>query len=145
MVFLGTAGWYFFTERIIESHWFFGEVGWRTALAFALPLTVAGLGGHALLEWKGRRATTLVFILLGIVPILVGVVVAVSAESLTVLTGPVLAAINEVAIADFPRDVERAAPPAFWFWQVMTFVAVIRLVVANFQQKKELREASDLR
>ena len=154
MVLLGAIGWFFFTKRIIESHWFFGEVGWKTALAFALPLTIAGLGSHALFELKGRRAATFAFILLGILPILVGVVMAVSSESLTVpaiwvgaispLTGPVLAAINEVMIADFPRDVERASPAAFWFWQAIAFIAVIRLVVANFQQKKELREASDI-
>lgn len=88
------------------------------------------------------------------VPILVGVVMSVSSDSLRVpaiwvgaaspLTGPVLAAINEVIIADFPRDVERAAPPAFWFWQVILFFAVIRLALANRQQKKALRQASDL-
>ena len=65
MIGLGTAGWYFFTERIIESKWFFGEVGLRSAFAFALPLVVGGLGAHALLEWKGRRFATLVFILSG--------------------------------------------------------------------------------
>ncbi|MGJ8726210.1 MAG: hypothetical protein ACSHYB_16760 [Roseibacillus sp.] len=153
MIFLGTAGWYLFTERIIESRWFFGEVGLGSALAFALPLVIGGLGSHALLEWKGRRFATLVFILVGLVPILVGVVMAVSSDSLHVpaiwvgaaspLTGPVLAAINEVTIADFPLDVERASPSAFWFWQVILFFVVVRLMLANRLQKRMLRVASD--
>lgn len=150
MVVLGTVGWYFFTERIIESHWFYGEVGLRTGLAFLLPLAVGGLGAHALLEWKGRRFASLIFILVGLVPILVGVVMAVSSEPLRVpaiwvgaaspLSGPILAAINEVTIADFPRDVERAAPAAFWFWQVLLLLGTMRLLLANRAQKKQLRE-----
>ena len=154
MIVAGTGGWYFFTKSIIESHWFYGEVGIRSAFAFALPLVVGGLGAHALLEWKGRRFATLVFILGGIVPILVGVVMAVSSDSLRVpaiwvgaaspLTGPVLAVINEVQIADFPLDVERASPSAFWFWQLLLLIVVIRLVLANGKQKNGLREASEL-
>lgn len=50
MIALRTAGWYFFTERIIESHWFYGEMGLQSALAFTLPLVIGGLGTHALLE-----------------------------------------------------------------------------------------------
>lgn len=150
MILLGTVGWFSFTEKIIESHWFYGELGFKALMAFALPLAVAGLGGHALLEWKGRRAMTLLCILLGIVPILVGVVMSVSSESLWVpaiwlgaaspFTGPVLAAINEVGIADFPRDIERASPPAFWFWQAILLVGALYLVRANRQQKKALRQ-----
>ncbi|WP_411846280.1 hypothetical protein AAFN60_01030 [Roseibacillus persicicus] len=152
MILLGTIGWFVFTKNIIESHWFFGEVKVFSAVAFALSLVTAGFGWQAILEWKGRRAGTLVFILLGVVPILIGVVMAVSNEALRVpaiwigsispLAGPVLAAINEVSIADFPRDVERAAPPAFWFWQCLLLFGAVRLIASSRQQKKALREVS---
>ena len=153
MVCLGTAAWFVFTKKIIESDWFFGSLNPQSLVAFALPLFIGGMGCHAILECKGRRVMTLVFILVALLPVLVALVMAVSNESLWVpaiwvaaaspLTGPVLAAINEVSIAEFSRDIERAAPSAFWFWQVILSVLVLRLQLTNLQMKKVLRKASE--
>lgn len=154
MVLLGTGGWFFFTERIIESHWFYGNVSLSIFLAYLLPLAIGGLGFQALLEGKGHRVATLFFILLGVLPVLAAVVMSVTSATLQVLaiwvgglsplSGPVLAAINAVTIADFPRYVERIAPAVFWFWQALMFVGVCRLLLVNHRQKSILREQAGL-
>jgi hypothetical protein len=153
MIVLGTTGWFVFTRNVVESHWFFGSVDILTAGAFALPLVTAGLGWQALLEWKGQRAAVLVCILLGVVPVLIAVVMAASSQALHVpatwlgsaspLVGPILATISEIEIATFPRDIERAAPPAFWFWQSLLLVAAVRFIFASRKKKRLLRETGE--
>ncbi len=138
----GAAGWWIFTRSVTESRWFPGfEIQQQVIFAFALAYATGALGFHALLEWRGIRTVALCAILVGVVPIMMGAImaaidnrligVAVWLAAISPLIAPFLAGEATISIANLPYEVFRALPRAFWFWQgvalLMTVVFVLRL------------------
>ena len=143
----GTAGWFIFTKFVIESHWFPGLELSLTALgAFALVFMTAGMGFHALLESRGGRVVGLVAILGGALPVLVGAVVIAINDNFLVpvawmvgispASAPVYASITTVPFADLLRDLARAIPRAFWFFQGAALLVTLWLLVDLRRSRK---------
>ncbi len=103
-----------------------------------------------MLEGKGKRTTGLAAILFGVVPVMVGTVLAVSSDRLAVaatwLIGvcpaiwPVFAGAVLVPNDDIPRQVVRALPNAFWFWQGVWVLAVGWLLVGLWKTRRAIAE-----
>lgn len=139
MVLMGAGGWYWFAKSVVGSHWFGATpLPLTSLLAFALSLATAGFGFQAILEGKGGRPLTLSIIILGVVPLLVGTVIANSNENLVPVAtwitgispaaGTVYAVGSTIPIVDMTRDLVRAMPRAFWFWQALSAMVVINLL-----------------
>jgi hypothetical protein len=148
MVAAGTAGWYLFTKSVLESHWFPGSEVTPTALAaFALVFVTGGLGFHALLESRGGRTVGLAAILAGALPVLVAAVILAVNDRFLVpatwlagsspATGPVYASISVLPLADTPRDLARAIPRAFWFYQGLALMVSAWLLVDLRRSRRE--------
>lgn len=139
--------------------WFPGRNVTILALpSFALVFLTGGLGFHALLEGRGERAVGLAVILAGVVPVMAGsVLLAISdrfAASAIWLIGispasaPVYASATMLPYPELPRDLARALPRAFWFFQAVALLITLRLI-ANLRRaryaiaaKTELNEKS---
>ncbi|MDG2399709.1 MAG: hypothetical protein P8M04_03970 [Akkermansiaceae bacterium] len=125
---MGAAGWFIFGRTLIESHWY-PELSLLvvTPMAMFSILLCGGLGMAALLESVGRKVTGLVVILGGILPVMLGVILAVSSDDSIALavwlagicpvSWPVYGSGVFLSEEGMPRDVARAVPNAFWFWQ----------------------------
>jgi hypothetical protein len=151
MILMGAAGWFWFTKELVESDWFGGTVmPIQGGGAFLLALTTAGFGFQALLEGKGVRATFLCGILIGVAPILVGTVLAVSSEKLFPLAiwimgispaaGPLYATGSVIPLADFDGDFMRGLPRAFWFWQAAAALLALDLLWSLRGSRKAIAE-----
>lgn len=153
LVMIGMAawGWDVFARTLIDSRWFPGYdlAPWAFG-CFALVLATGGLGFSAMLEGRGKRATGLAAILFGVAPVMVGTVLAVSSDRLaaaaTWLIGvcpaiwPVFAGAVLVPNDDMPRQVVRALPNAFWFWQGVGVLAVGWLLVELWKTRRAIAE-----
>ncbi|MEM7146297.1 MAG: hypothetical protein AAF591_14255 [Verrucomicrobiota bacterium] len=138
----GAAGWILFTRAIVESRWFPGtEISPITTIAFILVFFTGGIGFQTLLESKGARTTVLVAILLGVVPLLLGSVLATISAKLTALATPAIwiialspvaapsyAAITTLDIVNLPLVIARALPNAFWFSQGIAALITLYLL-----------------
>ncbi|HWB05078.1 MAG TPA: hypothetical protein VG796_18755 [Verrucomicrobiales bacterium] len=137
MALAGGAGWTIFANQLIGSHWFPGQVlpAW-TPVAFATVLLTAGLGAVLVYELWGIKGVFLSAVFIGVVPILVGTILAASASQLSTasvwITGasPLMAPSNAVATVlpdglGIHDPLRLAAPRAFLFWQVVMVFAVI--------------------
>lgn len=132
MALAGAGGWFLFTRGLVESRWFPGhEVPIGVFGLFAAVLLSAGVGYQALLEAKGGRHVVLTAIFVGVVPIMVGAVMAVSPKlapvavwlvGMSPLSLPVYASSSLLSLAELPEGLSRATPRAFQFW---LFVAVL--------------------
>lgn len=140
MVGLATWGWVTFARSLLDSRWFPGyDLAPQAPAIFALVMVTGGLGFAALLEGRGKRAAGLVAIFAGVLPVMVGTVLAVSSDRLvapaTWLVGicpaaaPVFAAAVAVPVDELPREIARAVPNAFWFWQAVATLALGWLLV----------------
>ena len=140
MVMLGTGGWFCFSKSILESHWFSGREMPLTALpAFALVLASGGFGFQAGLERQGRRAVGLAVILVGILPVMIGIVLAATSNHLAIpaiwlagispVMGPIYAAGTTLPIGEMANDFARAVPRAFWFWQTVAGLIALNLIL----------------
>ncbi len=149
----GVAGWFLFTRAVIESRWYPGMEMPGIALgSFTLAFFAAGLGFHALIEGQKGRTVGLTAIFLGIVPLLVGAIIAVSGDGLaapaawligiTPLSSTFYAASATLPVADFPIDMARALPRAFWFWQGIGALVAITLVVKLRQSRKAIAKST---
>jgi hypothetical protein len=125
---MGAAGWFIFGKALIGSHWY-PELSLLvvTPVAMFSILACGGLGMAALLESVGRKVTGLVVILGGILPVMLGVILAVSSDDFVALavwlagicpvSWPIYGSGVFLSEEGMPRDVARAIPNAFWFWQ----------------------------
>jgi hypothetical protein len=154
MVVLGGLGWHAFAEALYGSRWFPGQdVPEAGRWAFLLVMATGGLGFHALLEGKGARATGMAVIFLGLVPLMIGTVVAVISERLAApavwLIGispgaaPVYGATAVLPQVDLPQDLLRAVPRAFWFWQAVGALATVRLIYGLRQSLKKVAKQAE--
>jgi hypothetical protein len=132
MALAGAGGWFLFTRGLVESRWFPGhEVPIGVFGLFAAVLLSAGVGYQALLEAKGGRYVTLTAIFVGVVPVMIGAVMAVSENlapvavwliGMSPLSLPVYASSSLLSLAELPEGLARAMPRAFRFW---LFVAIL--------------------
>lgn len=140
MVLMGAGGWFWFARSVVGSHWFGATpIPSSCLLAFTLSLATAAFGFQAILEGKGPRALTLSIIIVGVVPILVGTVIANSNENLVSVAtwitgmspaaGTVYAVGSTIPVVDMTQDLIRATPRAFWFWQALSVMFVVNLLL----------------
>ena len=136
MAIAGAAGWFIFTQALVESRWFPGHaVPLRTFGYFAAVMLAGGVGFQTLLEAKGGRVIGLTAICLGIVPIMVGVVLAAISDRMIPLGSwligmspaslPVYAAGALLSIAEIPEQAARAIPRAFYFWLLVSTLVML--------------------
>ena len=151
MCIAGIVGTGMFATSIIESKWFPGHnVPVAAWLGYSLMFLTGGLGFHALLESKGGRVTGLAVLLLGIVPIMVGAVVAsvsnrwIGASSwligMSPASAPIYANAAVLSLADLPREVAKSLPSAFWFWQSVFCAGTIWLIAGLRKSRKRIRQ-----
>ena len=156
MALAGAGGWYVFTQALVESRWFPGHaVPLQTLGFFAVVMLSGGMGFHALLEAKGGRFVGLAVILVGIVPLMIGAVLSVSDDRLipaatwlfgiSPASGPVYAAATLLPITELPANLARAVPRAFYFWQAVSLMVAIWLVVRLRGARKSIAESAVIR
>ena len=153
MAAIGSGGWFWFTRSLVESTWF----GTTDMPDFILPvffliIAVGGLGFHALLEGRGKRAVGLAVILIGILPLLVGLTVGATGTALTPLAiwisgcspaaGMVYAAGTLLPISNLPPDFERTIPRVFWFWQAVGFLWTCSLMIKLRRSRMEIARST---
>ena len=132
MAVAGAVGWTIFAQQLMGSHWFAGHhlAGYAGA-TFALILLGAGLASQAILEGWGGQKFFLAVIFAAVLPVMAGGIIgSVGDRSLTPATwlagvspvsAPAYAAASLVSTDYvFPKEVARAIPRAFWFWQGVT-------------------------
>ncbi|MEJ6719580.1 MAG: hypothetical protein QNK82_13890 [Akkermansiaceae bacterium] len=150
---MGTIGWFIFADSLATSHWFPAlSLLAVTPGAMFLILACGGLGLNALLEWIGRKGTGIVVILAGILPIMLGVIFAVSSDEFIApgvwlagicpLSWPIYGSGIFLSQEGMPRDVARAVPNAYWFWQGVAVLTVIWLVTKLRESRKRISELS---
>ena len=153
MAVMGAVGWFIFANALMESHWY-PELSLLvvTPVAMFLVLASGGLGLSALLESVGRKVTGLIAIFVGVLPLMLGVIFAVSSRELITpavwlggicpLTWPVYGSGVFLWQEGMPRDVARALPNAYWFWQGVAVLTVIWLLTKLREARKAISERS---
>lgn len=153
MAVMGGMGWFIFANALIESYWY-PELSLLavTPVAMFLLLACGGLGLSALLESVGRKVTGLVAIFVGVLPLMLGVIFAVSRDDLIApavwlggicpVSWPVYGAGVFLSEEGMPRDVARALPNAFWFWQGVVALTMIWLLTKLREARKGISERS---
>ena len=140
MALAGAGGWFIFTRAVIESRWFPGhDVPLRVAGFFIIAMVSSGLGFHALLEAKGGKVVGLAVIFVGIVPLMLGAILSVSSDRLlpvaswlfgiSPVSGPIYASATLLSISELPANIARAVPRAFYFWQAISVLVTLWLIV----------------
>lgn len=153
MALMGGAGWYVFASSLIDSHWYPALSVIPSTLAVMIVMMLCGgVGLVTMLESIGRKATGLVMILVGIVPVMLGVILTVSSDDLIApgvwlmgicpLSWPVYGSGVFLSQEGMPRDVARAMPNAFWFWQGVAVLTVIWLLTKLREARKKISELS---
>ncbi len=147
MAVIGAVGWMFFARALVESPWFPGTTfpahgGWT----FALVLLGTSLGFQAMLEARGGKWPFLFGIFVGIVPAMVGAVLA-AAQNPFLKASIWLAGVSPFAAPFFaaqtlipvtiPLDVGKTIPQAFWFWQTVNVIVVAGLVFQLWRVRKQ--------
>jgi hypothetical protein len=154
MAMAGAVSWYIFTQALVESRWFPGHVVPLSVLGFfALTLLSAGLGFHALLEAKGGRMVGLTVIFIGIVPLMIGAVMSTSSNRLvpasswiigiSPLSMPSYATSTLLSLSELPENLARSVPRAFYFWQAVSAIVTVWLVLRLRAARKTIAENSD--
>lgn len=150
---MGGVGWYVFASSVVDSHWYpaLSLLPITQGAMFAI-LLIGGLGLLTLLEWIGRKATGIVVILVGVVPVMLGVILSASSDELIApgvwlagicpLSWPVYGSGVFLSQEGMPRDVARAVPNAFWFIQGVAFLTVTWLVMKLREARKRIPERS---
>ena len=159
MVAMAAFGWWTFARVLLESRWFIGYEPTSVALiAMTAVFITGGLGFHALLEGKGKRAAGMATIFGGVVPIFVGTVMAVSSDRLAAasvwlmgicpLSWPIYGSVVAVPNDEIPREIVKALPNAFWFWQGVALLTVLWLLAELWKTRRAIAnhtlERSDL-
>ncbi len=139
MAIVGAAGWFLFTEALVESRWFPGHtVPLSTFGFFAAVLLTGGIGFQSLLEAKGGRTLTLVGIFVGVVPLLAGTVLGTISNRMIPLAAwlvgispvstPFYASGTLLSLSELPVEAARAIPRAFYFWLFVAALTTVWLV-----------------
>ena len=76
MAMIGGLSWFIFSRSLFDSHWFNKSVSWTVAVHFVGVLLAGSLLFQTLLEGKGGRSLALTGIFVGIVPLMIGAVIA---------------------------------------------------------------------
>jgi len=151
MAVVGAAGWTIFSTQLLQSDWFAGHqlVPYASG-AFLLVLLGGGLICQGVLEAWGGQRFFLVCVFGAVLPVMVGGITAsVGTRSLTAATwlagvspvaSPAYAAVVLVPTVEVPREVVRALPRAFWFWQGVTAL-VAGWVVWRLREIRQSRRA----
>ena len=140
MALAGAGGWFIFTRAVIESRWFPGhEVPLHVWGIFTVAMVSCGLGFHALLEAKGGKVVGLAAIFVGVVPLMLGAILSVSSNRLLPAASwliaispasvPIYASATLLSITELPPNVARAVPRAFYFWQAVSVLVTLWLIV----------------
>jgi hypothetical protein len=155
MVAMGAYGWSSFAGMVVDSRWFPQyDLSALSVVTFSLVLLVGGLGFQALLEWKGKRVTGLVVILGGVLPLMLGTILAVSGLVVVAtwiigicpLAWPVSASTLLIPVEDLDlsegkmRGLIRAAPPSFWFWQGVGALVLGWLMSGLWKSRRAIAE-----
>ena len=109
-----------------QSHWFVGSIhSW----IHPAPDTLG----------RGGRSAGLMAILVGLVPIMAGAIVGVISERLAApatwlvgvspLVAPMYVSATVLPVSELPRELIRALPRAFWFWQGVSALVTVWLLV----------------
>ncbi len=140
MAIAGAVGWTVFATQLVGSAWFSGHaLAGYAGPAFAVVLLGAGVTCQAILEnWGGARLFPTV-VLAGVLPVLAAVVVgSVSSRyaapaawigAISPVAAPAYAAVVLIPTVELPPAMQRAAPRAFWFWQGITVLTMLWLMV----------------
>ncbi|MGB6221753.1 hypothetical protein [Haloferula sp.] len=147
MIGMAAFAWWTFARILLESRWFVGYEPTSVApVAMVVVFITAGLGFSALLEGKGKRAVGMTTIFAGVVPIFVGTVLAVSSDQLATasiwlmgicpLSWPVYGAVVSIPNDDIPREIVKAIPNSFWFWQLVGLLVVGWLLVGLWKARR---------
>ena len=73
----GAVGWFIFTRQLLESRWFPGHhAGWEVLTVYTLILMAVCGSFQALLDTRGGRAVAIATLFIGVLPVLVGAIVA---------------------------------------------------------------------
>jgi hypothetical protein len=149
---VGAVSWFIFTKSLVESRWFPGHEVPLSVLGFygALMLS-AGLGFHALLEAKSGRTLFLTAIFVGIVPLMIGSVVATAGAhqvaawiiAISPLSAPIYANATLLSLTELPEDFIFAIPRAFYFWQAISALVTVWLIVRLHATRRALAQSSD--
>jgi hypothetical protein len=134
MAVAGAAGWYLFTRGLIESRWFPGHhVPVGVFGIFTAVMVAAGLGFQVLMESRGGRSVGMAAIFIGVVPLMVGAVLAASSDRLipaaawligiSPLSFPLYAAAGLLSVSELPESLSRAVPAAFHSWLVVAMLS----------------------
>jgi len=145
----GAAGWYFFTQALVESRWFPGhQVPLLVLGYFTVIMLTGGLGFHALLEAKGGRVVGLAIIFVGVVPLMTGAILSASDHRLipaaswlfgiSPASGPIYAAATLLTINEFPANLARSVPRAFYFWQTVSLLVTLWLITRLRSARKSI-------
>ena len=149
MAVAGAAGWFLFTRALVESPWVPGHQMPLLVLGyFTAVMVAAGLGYQTLLETRGGHVVGLAVIFVGVVPVMVGTVLAgISpnfASAATWLIGispasmPFYAAGSLLSIEDLPVQVSRTMPQAFSLWLAVSLVITAWLVASLMAKRKAM-------
>ena len=149
MALAGAVGWFVFTRALVESRWFPGhEVPLRVLGYFTVVMLTGGLGFHALLEAKGGRIVGLAIIFVGVVPLMAGAVLSASNHRLipaaswlfgiSPASGPVYASATLLSITELPANLARSIPRAFYFWQAVSLLVTLWLIVRLHGARKSI-------
>ena len=153
MALMGAVGWFLFAAELVGSHWY-PQLSLLavTPVAMGFVLSSGGLGLQALLEGMGRKVTGLVAILAGVLPLMLGVIMGVSKDSLIApavwmmgicpVSWPVFGSGVFLSEEGMPRDVARAVPNAFWFWQGVFALVVVWLLLRLREARKKISQTS---
>lgn len=140
MTIAGAAGWFLFTQALVESRWFPGHtVPLRVFGFYAAVMLTGGIGFQALLEAKGGRILGLAAIFVGAVPIMAGAVLGAISDRMIPMASwlvgispvsmPFYASQTLLSIAELPEQAARALPRAFYFWLLVGVLVTGWLVV----------------
>lgn len=154
MALAGAAGWFIFTQAVVESRWFPGhDVSLKVLGIFTLVIVSTSVAFHSLLEAKGGKIVGLCVIFVGFVPMMVGAVLGTTSErmapaaswlfGLSPTSGPIYAAAVELTINELPANLAKSVPRAFYFWQAVMFLAAIWLAVQLRAARKAIATKED--
>ncbi|MCK9589470.1 MAG: ATP-binding cassette domain-containing protein [Terrimicrobiaceae bacterium] len=153
MVLAGAAGWFLFTQALVESRWFPGHhAPAGLFVCFVAVLLAGGAGYQTLLEAKGGRVALLAGILGGIVPVMAGAVLGVVSNrmipaaawlvGISPLSMPFYATASLLPISELPAETSRAVPRAFFFWLFVTLVLAVWLAIRLWTTRRKMARES---
>jgi hypothetical protein len=118
---------------------------------FSLVMLAGGLSFHALLEAKGGRAIGMAILLVGVVPVMVGVVTSITDDRLLPLAAwifgispvslPAYASASLLTISELRLG--RAVPQAFYFWLVVSVLVCAWLIGRLRLARQAIAQSTD--